>query len=53
MENHAAYATTVATAPSEQRGNAGDALTVDPADRKRRASAALLELAIERAARKR
>lgn len=41
-----------AAAAEQRRTNAGDELTVDPIDRKRRANAALLELAIVQAARR-
>ena len=40
------------TAAEQRPTNAGDELTVDPIDRKRRANAALLELAIVQAARR-
>lgn len=38
--------------PEQEAGNAGDRLTTDPADRRRRANAALLELVVTRAARR-
>jgi len=54
MDAHASFGPVpVPAAPAEQRRtNAGDELTVDPVDRKRRANAALLELAVTQAARR-
>lgn len=37
---------------AQDRRNAGDALTCDPQDRKRRANAALLDLVVETAAKR-
>ncbi|GAB3158457.1 hypothetical protein GCM10027059_03240 [Myceligenerans halotolerans] len=39
-------------AVAQDRRNAGDALTCDPQDRKRRANAALLDLVVETAAKR-
>jgi hypothetical protein len=38
--------------PEQEAGNGGDRLTTDPADRRKRANAALLELFVTRATRR-
>jgi hypothetical protein len=39
--------------PEQEAGNRGDRLTTDPADRRKRANAALLELVVAQATRRR